>query len=80
MATMKTQNAPAKTASKTSQEKALDAFCHHLASARELTTLIARHLGDHMEVAPDEVNWANAGDASRIHEALKEIAATFKLI
>ena len=80
MTTMKTQNAPAKTTRKTNQEKALDAFCHHVASARELTTLIARHLDDHMEVGPDEVNWANVGDANRIHEALKEIATTFNLI
>lgn len=80
MTTMKTQTAPAKTARKTNNEKALEAFCHNVASARELTTLIARHLGDHMEIAPDEVNWAHVGDANRIHEALKEIASTFNLI
>jgi hypothetical protein len=80
MTTMKTQTAPNKTTRKPNQQKALDAFCHHVASARELTTLIARHMDDHMEVAPDEVNWAHVGDANRIHEALKEIATTFNLI
>jgi hypothetical protein len=80
MTTMKTENAPRKTTRETNQKKALAAFCHHVASARELTTLIARHLDDHMEVGPDEVNWANVGDANRIHEALKEIATTFNLI
>lgn len=80
MCTMKTQITPTITTQKISNEKALDAFCHHIASARELTTLIARHLDNHMEVEPDEVNWANAGDANRIHDALKEIATTFNLI
>jgi hypothetical protein len=80
MTTMKTQSAPNKTTRKPNQQKALDAFCHHVASARELTTLIARHMDDHMEAAPDEVNWAHVGDANRIHEALKEIATTFNLI
>ena len=76
MATMKTQN----NITTKNAAKALEAFCHHVASARELTTLIARHLDDHMEVGADEVNWAHVGDAARIHEVLKEIAATFNLI
>ena len=80
MSTMKTQTAPAKTTHEINQEKALAAFCHHVANARELTTLIARLLDDHMEVGADEVNWAHVGDAGRIHEALKEIATTFNLI
>lgn len=80
MVVMKTQTTPSKPARKTSQEKALEAFCHHIASARELNTLIRRYLDDHMELAPDEVTWANTGDANRIHNALREIAATFNLI
>jgi len=80
MATMKTQIAPAKNTRQTSNEKALAAFCHHVGNARELTTLIARHLGDHMEVGPDEVHWGHTGDAARIENALREIATTFRLI
>jgi hypothetical protein len=32
-----------------------------------------------METAPDEVNWANVGDAARIRAGLQEIAQTFNL-
>ena len=80
MTTMKTQTAPAKNTRNSSNEKALQAFCINIADARELVTLIARHLDNHMEVGPDEVNWAHVGDAGRINESLKEIAATFNLI
>ncbi len=69
--TMKTQIAPTKATRQTNNEKALQAFCINVADARELTTLIARHLDDHMEVGVDEVNWAHVGDAGRIREALK---------
>ena len=78
--TMKTQIAPAKNTRRTSNKKALVAFCRHVGNARELTTLIARHLGDHMEVGPDEVHWGHTGDAARIENALREIATTFRLI
>ena len=77
---MKTQIAPTKNARKTNNKKALQAFCTNVADARELVTLIARHLDDHMGMGPDEVNWAHVGDAGRIRESLKEIASTFNLI
>ena len=72
---MKTLNKPRKPASK----NALDAFIHEVGSARELVTLIRRFLDEHMETAPDEVNWANVGDAARIRAGLQEIAQTFNL-
>jgi len=72
---MKTLNKPRNPASK----NALDAFTHEVGSARELVTLIRRFLDEHMETAPDEVNWANVGDAARIRAALQEIAQTFNL-
>jgi len=78
---MKTNQATAeKTTRNARNEKALQAFCINIADARELVTLIGRHLDEHMEVGPDEVNWAHVGDAGRIRESLKEIAATFNLI
>jgi hypothetical protein len=48
--------------------------------ARELVTLISRHLDDHMEIAPDEVNWANAGSAEHLVAELKHIARFLNLI
>lgn len=80
MATMKTQSTPAKPTRKTNKEKALDTFCHHLASARELMTMIRRHLDDHMEVGPDEVTWADAGSAAHVVEELKDVARFLNLI
>ena len=78
---MKTQSTTtAKATRRTSKDEARDAFIDRIASARELLTLLTRHLDDHMEVAPDEVNWAHVGDAGRIRESLKEIASTFNLI
>ncbi len=80
MTTMKTQNAPAKTTRKTSNEEAIAAFAHNVASALELMTLIRRHLDDHMGVGPDEVNWGHVGDAGHTVEQLKEIARSCNLI
>ena len=78
---MKTQSTTtAKAPRRTSKAEARDAFIDRIASARELLTLLARHLDDHMEVAPDEVNWANVGDAGRLVEVLKEAARGCNLI
>jgi len=78
---MKTaMKATGKTTRKTNQEKALEAFSHHVASARELLTLIRRHMDDHMEVSPDEVNWANVGDAAHTVDELKNVARFLNLI
>jgi hypothetical protein len=48
---------------RSTKDEARDAFIHNIGSARELVAMLARHLDDHMGVAPDEVNWANEGDA-----------------
>ncbi len=69
-----------KTAFKASLGQAREEFAHHVASARELSTLLRRHLDDHMEVAPDEVDWANVGDAAHLVELLKEAARFCNLI
>ena len=63
-----------------SLDQARAAFLHNIGSARELVTLLSRHLDDHMGVAPDEVNWANAGDAGHLVEVLKEAARGCNLI
>ena len=62
------------------QEKALAAFTHHIGSARELLTQITRYIDDHLGVAPENVNWANVGDAAHTVEELKSIARFLNLI
>ena len=79
VAVMRTKSSPPKTTRNTASPNALDAFTHEVGSARELATLIRRFLDEHMETAPDEVNWANVGDAARIRAGLQEIAQTFNL-
>jgi len=77
MRTMKTNN----NQSNSNQEKALDAFCANIHGSLELAAKLEAFLQDHMRVEhPDQVNWAQVGDARRIHEALKELATTFNLI
>ena len=68
------------TTRKSSKEEARESFIHHVASARELMTLLRRHLDDHMGIGPDEVNWAHVGDAARLAEALKKAARGCNLI
>jgi len=75
-----TLTATAKPTRMSNKEQARDAFLHNIGSARELVALLARHLDDHMGVAPDEVNWANAGDAGHLVELLKEAARGCNLI
>jgi hypothetical protein len=76
MTTMKTHTAPRKT----NQEKAREAFMHHVASARELTTLINRNLDDHMGASPDEIDWSYVGSAAHVVEELKNVARFLNLI
>ena len=70
----------AKAPRRSTKDDARDAFIHNIGSARELVAMLARHLDDHMGVAPDEVNWANAGDAAHLVEVLKEAARGCNLI
>jgi len=78
---MQTQlKATAKAPRRSNKDQARDAFLHHIGSGRELVTMLARHLDDHMNIAPDEVNWANVGDAGHLVELLKEAARGCNLI
>lgn len=70
----------AKAPRKSSKDQALETFSHHVASARELVTMLRRHLDDHMDVGPDELNWGHVGDAARLVEVLKEAARGCNLI
>lgn len=79
--TMKTaMKSTAKPARNPNRETAVQVFTHNIASARELLTMIRRHLDDHMGVAPDEVHWGHVGDAAHTVEQLKEIAISCNLI
>ena len=78
---MKTQlTATAKAPRRSTKEEAREAFLHNIGSARELVAMLARHLDDHLGIAPDEVNWANAGDAAHLVEVLKQAARGCNLI
>ncbi|XHR30393.1 MAG: hypothetical protein ACFUZC_07490 [Chthoniobacteraceae bacterium] len=78
---MKTQlTTTAKAPRRSTKDEARDAFTHHIGSARELVAMLTRHLDDHLGVAPDEVNWANAGDAAHLVELLKQAARGCNLI
>ena len=68
------------TKAKTTRSDAQTAFIHNIASARELITMLTRHLDDHMGVGPDEVHWGHVGDAGRLVENLKEAAVGCNLI
>lgn len=70
----------AKAPRKSSKDQAQETFVHHVASARELLTMLRRHLDDHMDVSPDELNWGHVGDAARLVEVLKEAARGCNLI
>jgi hypothetical protein len=65
---------------KNSINEARNAFLLHIGDARELVAMLARHLEDHTGVAPDQVNWANVGDAGRLIEVLKQAARGCNLI
>jgi hypothetical protein len=78
---MKTQSTTtAKAPRKSSKDQARDAFLHNVGSARELLTLIRRHVEDHMGVDPDELHWGHVGDAGQLVEMLKEAARGCNLI
>ena len=57
------------------QEQALADFMNKIQESRELLRKIGERLDDHLGVAPEEITWANAGDAGRILADLRGIAA-----
>ena len=78
---MKTQlTATSKAPRRSTKDEARAAFLNNIGNARELVAMLARHLDDHMGVAPDEVNWANAGDAAHLVEVLMQAARGCNLI
>lgn len=60
-------------------DRARSAFLARLDNARLILEAINAHIDDHFSVAPEDVNWAHAGDVGRMVASLEEIAATFKL-
>lgn len=61
-------------------DRARSAFLGKIDNARLILEAISAHLDDHFGVAPEEVNWAHAGDVGRMVNNLEEIAATFNLV
>jgi uncharacterized protein YjiS (DUF1127 family) len=57
------------------QEQALADFMNKIQESRELLRKIGERLDDHLGVSPEEITWANAGDAGRILSDLRDIAA-----
>lgn len=64
----------------TKNNKAQDVFISRIAEAREIVKLLSAHLDEHMGVDPEKVNWADAGDAGRLVELLREAARGCNLI
>lgn len=57
------------------QEQALADFMNKIQESRDLLRKIGERIDDHLGVAPEEITWANAGDAGRILVDLRDIAA-----
>lgn len=57
------------------QEQALADFMNKIQESSELLRKIGERIDDHIGVAPEEITWANAGDAGRILVDLRDNAA-----
>ena len=68
------------TATKSNQQRALDAFCRNVSEARALATMISRHLEADMGITPDKVDWADASEAAHVVGELKNAARFMNLI
>lgn len=64
----------------TNNDRARSTFLGRIDNARLILEAISAHLDDHFGVAPEDVNWAHAGDVGRMVNNLEEIAATFSLV
>lgn len=60
-------------------DRARSTFLARLDKARLIMEAINTHIDDRFAVAPENVNWADAGDVGRMVAGLEEIATTFKL-
>lgn len=61
-------------------DEALQAFMTRISTARSLLSALEAHLDDHMGISPEDVTWANAGDAGRLVEKLEDIAEAFQAV
>ncbi len=57
-----------------SNDKAVNEFIINLDNAQDALDTIQEAINDHLGVSPDDVNWANVGDAKRIAVDLNAIA------
>ena len=51
-----------------------------MGNARELATMISRHLDVNMGIAPDKVDWADASETAHVVGELKNLARFMNLI
>lgn len=57
-----------------SKEKAMDAFMVAVMDCQDILGKIKEHCDNHLDLSPDEINWAHAGTAQHLRTQLKEIA------
>ena len=53
-------------------EKALDEFIGTVAAIGEKLDALKLHVENHMDVAPEEVNWGHVGSAKHLLQLIKE--------
>lgn len=53
--------------------QAIDAFVRHIGEAAARLIELHNFVDDHMGVSPDDVTWANVGDAAALNNALIEL-------
>ena len=53
-------------------KKALDEFIATVAALEEKLDALKAHIENHMDVAPEEVNWGHVGSAKHLLQLIKE--------
>lgn len=53
-------------------EKALDEFIGTVEAIEEKLDALKAHIENHMDVAPEEVNWGHVGSAKHLLQLIKE--------
>lgn len=61
--------------SKTTNDKALDAFLAAKAEIDQLLAMLTVMSTDHFHASPDQITWGHVGSANHIRERLQEIAS-----
>jgi len=54
-------------------EKALNAFVGKIGEINESLEALRGYMGNHMECAPEEINWGHVGSASHVLSQLNEL-------